>query len=239
MNQPSATEATLWHYPDFEQEDNTIEQQGVFVRNEAVAEEVIDVPTPEQIEQIRLQAQQQGHQQGFEEGRQQGYEQGQQLGQQQGFEVGQQQGLAQGLEQGQQQIERRLEQLQGLIDSLQHPLEHIDSYVLNSINEVINDTCTQILQQELQPQSKVIIAQIKKALSKLDVAHNDINIHCSEEDFEPLTLQLETVLKNTTIKLVIDTSLHPGQYQIKQDFSLIDIDVEQLIHQAQSQLKSK
>lgn len=226
--------------PDFAPEDNNADaDQNDATANEPV--EVAELPTVEEVENIRREAYTAGLEQGLIEGRQKGHqeglEQGHKEGHQKGFDEGKQQGHAQGQTEGEQQgREQGLEHMQqvaahvqALANTLQMTLNERDAQLPNVMAHLVEQVAKHVLRRELHTGCDTLATFIQQAIDALPTGLPHVSVWVSAQDKPYVEQANANVLPRWDIQ--IDDNLDAGQCRVQGEHSLVEIDLEQQFDQ--------
>ncbi|MBV7314794.1 flagellar assembly protein FliH [Shewanella sp. NIFS-20-20] len=185
-------------------------------------------PTMAELEQIRLEAEQEG----FAEGREQGLQQGLEAGRLEGLEQGHQQGFSQGEQQGYEQgmaaAAELIARFNGLMQQFTAPLALLDDeieYQLLSLTQALSQA---VIGHELSTHPEHILHTLKQGIDALPLANQQITILLNPTDVALVArLYGEEQLQKNDWDVQADPCLKPGDCQIKSGRSLVDLRLQQ------------
>jgi len=207
-------------------------------QNEAANEVEIEPVTSEEVEEIRLNAYQEGLTKGKDKGYKEGFSQGEKDGHKQGLEAGQTEGHAKGLDQGKQEglaagqseIAAEVKNLSSLMSQFDHPQAQLNQEVQDSLLNVITAVSRTVIHRELQTDSSQVEALLKEGLNQLENTREQVEISVNPADL----LHVENAAEEAgaTWKIAADESILPGGLKIKSGPSLVDLTSEHRFQQA-------
>lgn len=207
-------------------------------QNEAANEVEIEPVTSEEVEEIRLNAYQEGLTKGKDKGYKEGFSQGEKEGHKQGLEKGQTEGHAKGLDQGKQEglaagqseIAAEVKNLSSLMSQFEHPQAQLNQQVQDSLLNVITAVSRTVIHRELQTDSSQVQALLKEGLNQLENTREQVEISVNPVDL----LHVENAAEEAgaTWKIAADESILPGGLKIKSGPSLVDLTSEYRFQQA-------
>ncbi|HEJ9094141.1 TPA: flagellar assembly protein FliH [Serratia odorifera] len=156
----------------------------------------------QQLETLRLQAQQQGQQLGYADGQQKGY--------QAGFQTGLEEGRQQGILQGQQQQQPLTEHWQNLVNEFQHTLDALDSVIASRLMQLALTAARQVLGQPPVCDGTALLAQIQQLIQQEPMFSGKPQLRVHPDDYERVEQQLGVTLSLHGWRLLADGQLHPG-----------------------------
>ena len=224
-------------------------QQVVLEQSRGVSadDELLSLPTADELENIRRDAYNAGLEQGLVEGRQQGYQegftqgltQGKSDGYQQGYQQGQQEGRAageqQGLQAGQATVDQQVQQINGVLLQLQRTLQERDQALPDVLTELIRFTCEQVLEHELKNGAAGVQTYIEHALQQLPMGKDAVQVFVSSADHDLLNT-LPSV-KHRAVEVLLDEQLANGHVRVETEDSLIEYASRQRLEQALDHLQ--
>jgi flagellar assembly protein FliH len=128
-------------------------------------EVLIQLPTAEEVEEIRRQA----HAAGFQEGRGAGYQDGYATGQKEGYEAGHKEGYAPAAEAAQSIV--------ALAAKLDNALAELDPQVAEELATLALEVAQEVLRQTLRAQPETVVTVVRDALTHLPHQHANIYLH--------------------------------------------------------------
>jgi flagellar assembly protein FliH len=216
-------------------------KQEELARQEAEAveeEEIPQLPTAEEIEEIQNDA----FAEGLAQGHERGYEDGKKLAEDEAKEVldaklaeleQQQQELQQEKAQLQQQLQQQVRDFSDMLEFLSQPLQELDDVVEEQMVELSTAIARQLIRRELKTHPDEIIAVVRDAIALLPVSSRKIDVYLNPED---LPLVKETLHpdpeaeEESRIHLHEDASLTRGGCRVVSNDSHIDASVERRIN---------
>lgn len=216
-------------------------------RDGSADDELLSLPTADELENIRRDAYNAGLEQGLVEGRQQGYQegftqgltQGKSDGYQQGYQQGQQEGRAageqQGLQAGQATVDQQVQQINGVLLQLQRTLQERDQALPDVLTELIRFTCEQVLEHELKNGAAGVQTYIEHALQQLPMGKDAVQVFVSSADHDLLNT-LPSV-KHRAVEVLLDEQLANGHVRVETEDSLIEYASRQRLEQALDHLQ--
>lgn len=204
-------------------------------------------PTLAEIEQIRAEAEQEGHEQGHAEGLQQGMEEGRLQGLQQGHAEGFEQGKEQGLAEGLAAAQEKLQAFEQLLAQFQLPLAVLDTQVEQSLLQLAQSLAKQAIHHELNTHPDIILSALRAGIDALPMREQRVSVRLHPEDVALVTelYGAEQLAKNQW-QLEKDPGLSRGSCIVSCERSQVDMQLEQRIatvfagiEQRQQQLTSE
>lgn len=125
----------------------------------------IQLPTAEEVEEIRRQA----HDAGFQEGRNAGHQEGYAAGHKEGFEAGHKEGYTPAAEAAQ--------RLATLAAGLDGALAALDGQVADELASLALEIAQEVLRQTLKLQPEIVVGMVHDALTHLPHQHANIYLH--------------------------------------------------------------
>lgn len=126
---------------------------------------LIQLPTAEEVEEIRRQA----HEAGFQEGRDAGYQDGYATGQKEGYEAGHKEGYTPAAEAAQSIV--------ALAAKLDSALAELDPQVADELATLALEVAQEVLRQTLRTQPETVVNVVRDALTHLPHQHANIYLH--------------------------------------------------------------
>ncbi|MAC46806.1 MAG: hypothetical protein CMI12_08130 [Oceanospirillum sp.] len=220
-----------------------ISDQIVGPEDEGVEEEVevLELPTQDEIDAIKLQAYEEayaaGKEQGMLDGLAQGREDGFLKGKAEGHEEGSQQGYQEGLQQGQREIDAALGQLNNVLALLHEPIEQQSEELEHVLYNLLEKLVRIMTHHELQLRSDVVLDIIRESLDALPRNSERIRVFVSAQDFELANNQSMGSLDKWQV--YIDEAMQPGGCRVETLNSLIDASVETRLNDMLNQIVSQ
>lgn len=162
------------------------------------------IPTAEEIERWRAEAQQEGHEQGYREG------------------------YAQGEAEARRELEEKARQLEALIEFLEAPLQFLDEEVEKQLSLLAVTLAQQLVRREIRAEPGEIIGLIREAIKLLPGNSRHIRITLHPEDAALLrnTLSLDGDGDGPAWQLIEDPMITRGGCEIQSDQSVINLTLE-------------
>ena len=192
-----------------------------------VVSEDVDPPEPEQVKGVTAQQleeiTQAAEQDGFDKGYAEGLEQGKLDGRKAGYSEGIKAGTEQAESEHGQWLKEQGQHLQQLCDALFSPLEHQQQTLADTTLDLALGLAKHILQQELQLDSRKIIAVVDRALEALPPVEKNIALYLHPDDanayrdYAPQPIVADVIHE--------DASLARGSCSVKSEHSYIDYSV--------------
>ncbi|QDF67685.1 flagellar assembly protein FliH [Shewanella sp. SNU WT4] len=184
-------------------------------------------PTMAELEQIRLEAEQEG----FAEGRAQGLEQGLEAGRLEGLMQGHQQGFSQGEQQGYEQGMAKatdmMARFDGLISQFMAPLSLLDDEIEYQLLQLTQALSQAVIGHELSIKPEHILHTLKQGIAALPLASKTIAIHLHPDDIQLVTtLYGAEHMEHNGWQLQADPCLGRGDCQIASGRSLVDLSLQ-------------
>lgn len=202
--------------------------------NQVVEEEEVKPLTAADLNEIRQAAREDG----FQEGRQAGYAEGLEKGQADGYKEGYASGEAEGrnhgeqqaLEQTRQEVTSRIERLEHLMGELLMPIERQEDELESVLVNLTMALARAVVFRELSIDSSQVRQVVRRALSSLPSAADNLRIHIHPDDIEPVREVTERLESPAVI--IEDDSLMPGGCIVESRHSLVDYTVEKRFQRA-------
>ena len=197
-------------------------------------------PTMAEIEQIRVEAEQEGFEQGKIEGHSQGLEQGKleglELGHAECFAGGEQQGY----EVGQVKLNEVLEQLTQLVKQFEQPLMLLDAEIEAEVLTLAINLAKSTVGHELKTHPEHILSVLRQGVDSLPIKEQQVKLRLHPDDATLVTqLYSDAQLQKNHWDIEADPSLNPGDCIINSMRSSVDLRVEermrQVLHDLQEQ----
>lgn len=175
--------------------------------------------TAQQLEEITQAAEQDGFDKGYAEGLDQGKLDGRKAGYSEGIKAGTEQAES---EHGQ-WLKEQGQHLQSLCESLFSPLENQQKALADTTLDLALGLAKHILQQELQLDSRKIIAVVDRALEALPPVEKNIVLYLHPEDASAYRDYAPQVIAPDAIH--DDATLERGSCRVKSEHSYVDYSV--------------
>ena len=195
-----ALKAEKWQLPTMDSAQGGIFRNEKEPPQEPAKEESGGIPTVDEIEQWRQQAQEEGFQQGYDEGRQQAQREAEELGR----------------------------QLRRLIEFFDQPLNALNEEIEQQLNLMVVSLAQQLVRREIRTEPGEIIGLIREAVQLLPASSRQIRLALNPEDAELVrkTLQLDENEEELSWKLIEDPMITRGGCEIRSDKSVINATLE-------------
>ncbi len=176
-------------------------------KGDDAAEEDIEnpgIPTAEEIERWRAEAQQEGFDQGYREG------------------------FAKGEAEARQRLDEQASQLKALFDFFESPLQQMNEEVEKQLNLLAVTLAQQLVRREIRAEPGEIIGLIREAIKLLPANSRHIRITLHPEDAALLrnTLSLDSEGDGPAWQLIEDPMITRGGCEIQSDQSVINLTLE-------------
>lgn len=168
----------------------------------------------QQLNQLRLQAEQQGQQLGYADGQQKGYDAG--------FQAGIEEGRQQGLLEAQQQQQPLTAHWQQLVTEFQHTLDALDSVIASRLMQLALTAAKQVLGQPPVCDGTALLAQIQQLIQQEPMFSGKPQLRVHPDDYQRIEQQLGTTLSLHGWRLLADGQLHPGGCKVSADEGDLD-----------------
>ncbi|MGL4475884.1 MAG: flagellar assembly protein FliH [Shewanella sp.] len=197
-------------------------------------------PTMAELEQIRLEAEQEG----FAEGRAQGLEQGLEAGRLEGLMQGHQQGFSQGEQQGYEQgmakAVEMMSRFDGLISQFMAPLSLLDDEIEYQLLQLTQALIQAVIGHELSIKPEHILHTLKQGIAALPLASKTIAIRLHPDDIQLVTtLYGAEHIEHNGWQLQADPCLGRGDCQIASGRSLVDLSLQQRLQAVLAQTSAQ
>lgn len=229
-----------WEVPAMEERRKQEELVQEEMEPEEPEEELPQLPTAEEIEEIRgdafAEGLAQGHERGYEDGKKLAEEEAKEVLDAEMAKLAEQQ---QELQQQQQHLQQRAHEFSGMLEFLSQPLYELDEVVEEQLLELSTAIARQLIRRELKTHPDEIIAVVREAISLLPVSSRKIDVYLHPEDL-PLvhdTLPVDSGHEEESrIHLHEDAALTRGGCRVVSNDSHIDASVERRINAVISQV---
>lgn len=231
-----------WEVPAMEEKRK--QQELAQQEAEEAEEEQLQLPTAEEIEEIRSDA----FAEGLAQGHERGYEDGKKLAEDEAKEAldaklaeleQQQQELQEEQARLQQQLQQQVKEFTDMLEFLSQPLQELDDAVEEQLVELSTAIAQQLIRRELKTHPDEIIAVVRDAIGLLPVSSRQIDVYLHPED---LPLVQETLFpepepeEESRIHLHEDAALTRGGCRVVSNDSHIDASVERRINAVVTQV---
>ncbi|MAD45742.1 MAG: hypothetical protein CMI02_02575 [Oceanospirillaceae bacterium] len=233
---PFWTEPPAWLI-EKEKKEHAEQQQA----NEEETPEQVDLPTAEELENIRREAYNAGLEQGLVEGRQQGHKEGYDAGHKESYDAGftagkrdgqkqgQEEGKALGLRQGQADINNTVQRLTRVMRQLQSTLNERDEALPEVLAAMVAGMCEQVLQTELHNGARNIYRYVRHALDELPAGEKHIQVFIGADD--AIHLQNSLDISGDDIHYSVDDKLAAGECRVESEHSLVEYSTGEHLNQ--------
>ena len=189
-------------------------------------------PTMAEIEQIRVEAEQEGFEQGKSEGHSQGLEQGKLEGLELGHAEGFAQGEQQGYEVGQVKANEALERLTQVVQQFEQPLMLLDAEIEAEVLSLAINLAKSVVGHELKTHPEHILSVMRQGVDSLPIKEQLVKIRLHPDDATLVTeLYSDAQLQKNQWDIEADPSLNPGDCIINSMRSNVDLRVEERMRQ--------
>lgn len=232
-----------WDMPSWGEDENKAD---LSTESEEIDEEPIVLPTAEELENIRQEAQTEGYQQGLLEGKQEGHEQGHQEGYQQGFQEGKTKGLEEGKTQGQKlgfeqgladakaEIANEVAALRAIAKQLLAPVNDQQDALEVAFSGLIEQAVRAVVRTQPALSQQDIVHLVHEAVEALPVGAKNIRVYLNARDIDVLGQHWNSPLP---VEFINDPELEPGDCRVEATDSLINYRVEDRIEQVLDELR--
>ncbi|HEX5393365.1 MAG TPA: flagellar assembly protein FliH [Rhodocyclaceae bacterium] len=174
-------------------------------------EVLIQLPTAEEVEEIRRQA----HEAGFQEGRDAGYQDGYANGHKEGYEAGHQEGYAPAAEAAQ--------KIAALAAKLDNALAELDPQIADELAALALEMAQEVLRQTIRTQPETIVNVIHDALTHLP--HQHANIYLNPADAALVRQYAGDQLNHAGHRIHEDQRLNHGDVLLEAGGAQVDASV--------------
>lgn len=169
-----------------------------------------NLPTPEEIEALRHEAEEQGYA----------------LGYQRGYEIGHEEGHRQGLTAAQEQIAAEVEKLRQILDFMTQPLTELDGVVEEELVHLAIEIARQLVRRELKTAPGEIVAVVRDAVGLLPVARQGVRVYLHPHDARLVREALDLDEQVPAWRIIEEPTLTRGGCKVVSEKSRIDATVE-------------
>lgn len=164
---------------------------------------VVDaVPTVAQIEQIQLQAHEEGYKAGYEEGYAEGY--------------------AKSYAEGAQKNHGEAQRLMEIIDALEKELQQVDQQVAQDLLDLALEIARQVLQQSLKVKPDLLLGVVREAIAELPHFNQHAHLVLHPADAELVRTSMGEQLAHTDWKIFEDADMERSGCRVETAHSQID-----------------
>ncbi len=143
----------------------------------------------------------------------------------QAHETGFQKGRWEGLEAGHAEIAAQVERLEQLMRALSAPLKQMDEEVEQELVQLAAAIAAQVILQEITTTPEVLLGLVGQAVTEIRDSSRSIKLHLNPDDASLLKKNLPANREEAPWDIVEDTSLSPGDLQVKAGHSIVDAGV--------------
>lgn len=187
--------------------------------------------TAQDLEEIRLSAQQEGHDQGFSKGQAEGILAGHDEGYQQGLEQGKIEGHQQGYETGKAEIDAQLALLAQLVAQFEAPLADQEQQLEQALVELALDVAKKVIHTEVSQSHQPMVQAITDGVRLLG-RHEPVTVRLHPQDLETIsTIWPQDELIKRNMMLESDLTLTVGSCAIESKLSMVTLDLPARIEQ--------
>lgn len=156
-------------------------------------------PSPEEIEEIRRRAREEGIEAGRREGR----------------------------EQGRAEVQAQAARLRAVLDALEAPLNELDDAVVDSLTELALTIARHLVRREIHAEPGEIVAVVRQAAAELPVATRRVRVVLAPADASIVRAALGgDEVEDARWEIIEDPSVQRGGCRIESEHSRIDATVE-------------
>lgn len=170
--------------------------------DEVAAESVVALPTAEAIEQIQLQAHQEGYQEGLQQGRDAGYRE------------------------GREQALREAQRLDQLLSGVNETLRQLDQEMARQMLELSLGVARQMLRQALTVRPELVLSVVQEAINSLPQANQQPQLILHPQDAELVRSHLGTELAHDQWRVVENSQISRGGCRLETAQSELDATLE-------------
>ena len=194
--------------------------------------EELNLPTAEELENIRREAYNDGLEQGLVEGHQQGHKDGYQAGHKESYDAGfaegkaegqkqgREEGHAEGLRKAQAEINNISGRLNRLVQHLQASIVERDQALPEVLAAMLAGMCEQVLQTELHSGARNIYQYVRHALDELPAGEKQIKVFVGPDDAAHLQNSLD--MTGDEVHYRVDDKLRAGECRVESEHSLVE-----------------
>ncbi len=242
-----ARDVKPWRLPYWTEPPAWLAEKAAAEETEAVAadvhetDDVIPMPTAEELENIRREAYNAGLEQGLVEGRQQGHKEGYDNGHKEGyaaaFAEGKVEGHKEGVRSGEEEGRRKAQadvnavvlRLQRVLNTLQAGIQERDQQLPEVLAALVAGICSRVLGHELNDGAVNILQFVQRALAELPGGEQHIQVVIGPDDARHLQNSLE--LTGTDMHFRVDDKLPAGACRIETEHSLVEYSSQDYLNQ--------
>lgn len=169
-----------------------------------------DLPTPEEIEALRREAEERGYAAGY----------------QRGSEIGREEGHREGLTAAQRQIAVEVEKLSQILDFMSRPLAELDDSVEQELVYLAIEIARQLVRRELKTSPGEIVAVVRDAVGLLPVARQGLRVYLHPQDAKLVREAFDLDEQAPAWRIVEEPTLSRGGCKVVSEKSRIDATVE-------------
>lgn len=222
----------FWTEPPGWTAEKEKKQEEVATESAQEEAEELNLPTAEELENIRREAYNDGLEQGLVEGRQQGHKDGYQAGHKESYDAGfaegkaegqkqgREEGHAEGLRKAQAEINNISGRLNRLIQHLQASIVERDQALPEVLAAMLAGMCEQVLQTELHSGARNIYQYVRHALDELPAGEKQIKVFVGPDDAAHLQNSLD--MTGDEVHYRVDDKLRAGECRVESEHSLVE-----------------
>ncbi|MAK90363.1 MAG: hypothetical protein CMI13_03885 [Oleibacter sp.] len=222
----------FWTEPPGWTAEKEKKQEEVATESAEEEAEELNLPTAEELENIRREAYNDGLEQGLVEGRQQGHKDGYQAGHKESYDAGfaegkaegqkqgREEGHAEGLRKAQAEINNISGRLNRLIQHLQASIVERDQALPEVLAAMLAGMCEQVLQTELHSGARNIYQYVRHALDELPAGEKQIKVFVGPDDAAHLQNSLD--MTGDEVHYRVDDKLRAGECRVESEHSLVE-----------------
>lgn len=208
---------------------------------EPTEEEVVQLPTPEEVQAVRAEAYELAYAEGLEQGRHDGFEQGREdgflKGKAEGYDDGAEKGYAEGLQRGEREVNDSLTRLNSILALLHEPIATQHEELEGVLYELVQYLVTLMLHRELKLDSSVVLQIVRDSLDALPRNSERIRVFVHPDDYELCRKQAEGQIDPWQV--FADENVSRGGCRVETLASLIDATIESRLEDLLSQVVSE
>ena len=222
----------FWTEPPGWTAEKEKKQEEVATESAEEEAEELNLPTAEELENIRREAYNDGLEQGLVEGRQQGHKDGYQAGHKESYDAGfaegkaegqkqgREEGHAEGLRKAQAEINNISGRLNRLIQHLQASIVERDQALPEVLAAMLAGMCEQVLQTELHSGARNIYQYVRHSLDELPAGEKQIKVFVGPDDAAHLQNSLD--MTGDEVHYRVDDKLRAGECRVESEHSLVE-----------------
>lgn len=145
-------------------------------------------------------------------------------------EEGFEQGRREGLEAGRKDILARVHELSALMHTLARPLEQLDDQIEEQLVQLAMAVARQLVRRELKADPGQVLAVVREAMAVLPIGARGVRLHLHPDDAALVREMLSLTEGEQSWNIVEDPILTRGGCKVSSDSSQIDATVERRLH---------